>query len=75
AASLAAVLKLAFQSIGVVYGDIGTSVLYLFPSVFSDKVPTHNNIVGALSLIIYSLTLFPLIKYVFVVLQANDNGD
>ncbi|XP_026390755.1 potassium transporter 10-like isoform X2 [Papaver somniferum] len=74
-ASLAAVLKLAFQSIGVVYGDIGTSVLYLFPSVFSDRVSTHNNIVGALSLIIYSLTLFPLIKYVFVVLQANDNGD
>ncbi|KAL5981945.1 hypothetical protein ACLOJK_016012 [Asimina triloba] len=35
----------------------------------------HIDIIGALSLVIYSLTLFPLIKYVFIVLFANDNGD
>lgn len=73
--SIASVMQLAFQSIGVVYGDIGTSPLYVFSSIFSDRVPTHNDIIGALSLIIYSLTLFPLIKYVFIVLWANDNGD
>ncbi|KAK9159782.1 hypothetical protein Syun_006123 [Stephania yunnanensis] len=68
-------MQLAFQSIGVVYGDIGTSPLYVFSSTFSDRIPTKNNILGALSLIIYSLTLFPLIKYILVVLRANDNGD
>ncbi|XP_043722075.1 potassium transporter 5-like isoform X2 [Telopea speciosissima] len=75
ALSIAAVMKLAFQSIGVVYGDIGTSPLYVFASTFTERVPTSDNIIGALSLIIYSLTLFPLIKYVFIVLRANDNGD
>ncbi|KAJ3671934.1 hypothetical protein LUZ60_008013 [Juncus effusus] len=73
--SIATVLKLAFQSIGVVYGDIGTSPLYVFASTFSGRIPQNTAIVGALSLIIYTLTLFPLIKYVFIVLFANDNGD
>ncbi|XP_008775247.2 potassium transporter 5-like [Phoenix dactylifera] len=73
--SMAVVMQLAFQSIGVVYGDIGTSPLYVFASTFADRVPSNDDIVGALSLIIYSLTLFPLIKYVFIVLWANDNGD
>ncbi|KAH0468022.1 hypothetical protein IEQ34_003055 [Dendrobium chrysotoxum] len=73
--SMATVLQLAFQSIGVVYGDIGTSPLYVFPSTFLNRVPSKNDVVGALSLIIYTLTLFPLIKYVFIVLWANDNGD
>ncbi|CAL9770751.1 unnamed protein product [Musa acuminata subsp. burmannicoides] len=73
--STAAVMQLAFQSIGVVYGDIGTSPLYVFASTFSDRVPSKHDIVGALSLIIYSLTLLPLIKYVFIVLRANDNGE
>ncbi|KAJ4818897.1 Potassium transporter [Rhynchospora pubera] len=73
--STAAVLQLAFQSIGVVYGDIGTSPLYVFASTFADRVPDKSDIIGALSLIIYTLTLFPLIKYVFIVLWANDNGE
>lgn len=68
-------MQMAFQSIGVVYGDIGTSPLYVFASTFSDRVPSKHDIVGALSLIIYSLTLLPLIKYVFIVLRANDNGE
>ncbi|KAK1294352.1 Potassium transporter 5 [Acorus calamus] len=75
AVSLATILQLAFQSIGVVYGDIGTSPLYVFASTFTDRIPNKEDITGALSLIIYSLTLFPLIKYVFIVLWANDNGD
>ncbi|KAH9305100.1 hypothetical protein KI387_009504, partial [Taxus chinensis] len=73
--SIAAVLQLAFQSIGVVYGDIGTSPLYVFGSTFPDGIHHPDDILGALSLIIYSLTLVPLIKYVFIVLWANDNGD
>ncbi|XP_043722079.1 potassium transporter 5-like isoform X2 [Telopea speciosissima] len=68
-------LKLAFQSIGVVYGDIGTSPLYVLPGVFPNGIAHSEDILGVLSLIIYSLTLITLIKYVFVVLSANDNGE
>ncbi|KAK9062332.1 hypothetical protein SSX86_019518 [Deinandra increscens subsp. villosa] len=67
-------LQLAFQSLGVVYGDLGTSPLYVFYNTFPDKITDTEDIVGALSLIIYSLTLVPLIKYVFIVCRANDNG-
>uniref|UniRef100_A0A3Q7J1B7 Potassium transporter n=1 Tax=Solanum lycopersicum TaxID=4081 RepID=A0A3Q7J1B7_SOLLC len=69
------ILKLAFQSIGVVYGDIGTSPLFVFATVFPNGVKLEDDILGALSLIFYTITLIPLIKYVFIVLQANDNGD
>ncbi|KAG8374973.1 hypothetical protein BUALT_Bualt10G0051300 [Buddleja alternifolia] len=68
------VLNLALQSIGVVYGDIGTSPLYVFASTFSNGVQHNDDILGVLSLILYTLTLIPLIKYVFVVLRANDKG-
>lgn len=72
----AATLQLAYQSIGVVYGDIGTSPLYVYSSTFSDGVIHHpDDIIGAFSLIIYTLTLLPLCKYVLTVLWANDNGD
>ncbi|KAJ0096125.1 hypothetical protein Patl1_17086 [Pistacia atlantica] len=69
------ILQLAFQSIGVVYGDIGTSPLYVYSSVFSSGINHIDDILGVLSLIFYTLTLIPLIKYTFIVLQANDNGD
>lgn len=68
------ILHLAFQSIGVVYGDIGTSPLYVFSSTFSDGIKNTEDILGVLSLILYTLTLIPLLKYVLVVLHANDNG-
>lgn len=70
------VLCLAFQSLGVVYGDLGTSPLYVFKSTFANGgVRNEDDIIGALSLIIYTLTIIPLIKYVFIVLRANDNGE
>ncbi|KAL4603646.1 hypothetical protein ACB092_10G139600 [Castanea dentata] len=59
------ILHLAFQSIGIVYGDIGTSPLYVYSGI----------LVAALSLIFYAITLFPVIKYMFIVLRANDNGE
>ncbi|XP_028783832.1 probable potassium transporter 11 [Neltuma alba] len=67
-------LRLAYQSLGVVYGDLGTSPLYVFYNTFPQGIDDQEDIIGALSLIIYSLTLVPLLKYVFVVLRANDNG-
>ncbi|KAE8668381.1 putative potassium transporter 11 [Hibiscus syriacus] len=67
-------LRLAFQSLGVVYGDLGTSPLYVFYNTFPDKIEDPEDDVGALPLIIYSRTLIALIKYVFIVCNVNDNG-
>ncbi|KAA8529552.1 hypothetical protein F0562_033649 [Nyssa sinensis] len=69
-------LALAFQTLGVVYGDMGTSPLYVFSDVFS-KVPIRSevDVLGALSLVMYTIALLPLAKYVFIVLKANDNGE
>lgn len=67
-------LRLAFQSLGVVYGDLGTSPLYVFYNTFPHGIGDTEDVIGALSLIIYSLTLIPLLKYVFLVCRANDNG-
>lgn len=68
-------MSLAFQSIGVVYGDIGTSPLYVYASTFTHGISHNDDILGVLSLIFYTIILIPLFKYVFVVLQANDNGE
>ncbi|OLN93258.1 Potassium transporter 5 [Colletotrichum chlorophyti] len=65
---------LAYQSIGVIYGDIGTSPLYVFSSTFSD-LPTKNDLTQVLSLIIWSLTLMVTIKYVFIILRADNEGE
>ncbi|KAE9589227.1 hypothetical protein Lal_00000544 [Lupinus albus] len=69
------VMHLAFQSIGIVYGDIGTSPLYVYASTFTNGINNNDDILGVLSLIFYTITLITLVKYVFIVLQANDNGE
>ena len=71
-------LLLAYQSLGVVYGDLSTSPLYVYTSTFLGKLQNHNNeevIFGAFSLIFWTLTLIPLLKYVFILLSADDNGE
>lgn len=67
---------LAFQTLGVVFGDVGTSPLYTFSVMFS-RAPVNENedVLGALSLVLYTLILIPLIKYIFIVLWANDDGE
>ncbi|XP_061375225.1 potassium transporter 5-like [Gastrolobium bilobum] len=68
-------LSLAFQSIGIVYGDLGTSPLYVFQSTFNNGVRHKDDILGVLSIIIYTIILLPMLKYVFIVLRFNDNGN
>ncbi|GFP98697.1 potassium transporter 7 [Phtheirospermum japonicum] len=65
-----------FETLGVVFGDVGTSPLYTFSVMFS-KAPVNGNedVLGALSLVLYTLILISLIKYVFIVLWANDDGE
>ncbi|KAI8142725.1 potassium transporter-domain-containing protein [Fennellomyces sp. T-0311] len=67
-------LYLAYQSVGVIYGDLGTSPLYVFNSTFT-KTPDREDILGALSMVIWSLTLVCTIKYSIFVLSADDNGE
>jgi KUP system potassium uptake protein len=72
------VMLLAYQSFGVVYGDLSVSPLYVFRSIFSGGIREHvteTEIFGALSLIFWTLTLVPVIKYAFIVLSADDNGE
>lgn len=72
------VLTLAYQSLGVVYGDLATSPLYVYKSTFAEDIQhseTNEEIFGVLSLVFWTLTLIPLVKYVFIVLRADDNGE
>ena len=68
-------MKLAFQSPGVVYSDLGMSPLYVLLGIFPTRVKHNDDILGVLPLVFYSLMLITLIKYVFILLTANDNGD
>jgi KUP system potassium uptake protein len=71
-------IPLTLTALGVVYGDIGTSVLYALRECFfgSHSVPpTHENVLGVLSLIIYSLVLVISIKYVAIVMRADNQGE
>ncbi len=62
-------------ALGIIYGDIGTSPLYVFNSIIKDKVVTETLIIGTLSLIIWTLTLQTTIKYVWLVLRADNKGE
>ncbi len=68
---------LTLGAIGVVYGDIGTSVLYALKEVFaSGRVPfTTDNVYGILSIFFWTLTVIVSIKYVVLVLRADNHGE
>ncbi|KAJ7700275.1 potassium transporter [Mycena metata] len=66
-----ALFFLSFQTLGIIYSDIGTSPLYVLNGIWpaSGDVPPKEDIIGGISAIIWSLTLLPLIKYVFISLM------
>ena len=69
---------LTLTALGVVYGDIGTSPLYAIRECFfgSHSVPpTHENVLGILSLIIYALVMVISVKYVAIVMRADNQGE
>jgi KUP system potassium uptake protein len=71
-------LPLTLTAIGVVYGDIGTSPLYAMRECFygSHSVPpTFENVLGVLSLIVYSLVLVVSVKYIAIVMRADNQGE
>jgi KUP system potassium uptake protein len=62
-------------ALGIIYGDIGTSPLYVLNAITNGKTITHALIIGSLSLIIWTLTLQTTIKYVILTLQADNRGE
>jgi KUP system potassium uptake protein len=62
-------------ALGIIYGDIGTSPLYVLNAITSGKVITEELIIGALSLIIWTLTLQTTVKYVILTLRADNKGE
>ncbi|MFZ1948971.1 MAG: potassium transporter Kup [Pseudolabrys sp.] len=72
-------LPLALGSVGVVYGDIGTSPLYAFReaaiAASADHVVTRGIVLGVLSLIVWALIITVTLKYVLILLRADNNGE
>jgi KUP system potassium uptake protein len=62
-------------ALGIIYGDIGTSPLYVFNSIIKDRVVDEALILGTLSCIIWTLTLQTTIKYVILILRADNRGE
>jgi KUP system potassium uptake protein len=76
--SHSALLPLTFAALGVVFGDIGTSPLYTIRECFfgtHSVPPTHENVLGVLSLVFYSLLLVITVKYVGIVMLADNKGE
>ncbi len=68
-------LGLTIGALGVAYGDIGTSVLYAFKECLHHGLSTDREIVGVLSLIIWSLIILVTVKYIAVVTRADNQGE
>ena len=69
---------LALGALGVVFGDIGTSPLYAIDQIFigpANVAPTQDNVLGAISLAIWTITLVVSIKYAALVLRAENEGE
>ena len=69
---------LAIGALGVVYGDIGTSPLYAIDQIFlgpAGVAPTPDNVLGAISLAIWTITLIVAVKYALLVLRAENDGE
>ena len=64
-----------FIALGIIYGDIGTSPLYVLNAIINGKVISDDLILGGLSCIIWTLTLQTTIKYVILTLRADNRGE
>ncbi len=72
------IVTLTVGAMGVVYGDIGTSPLYAVNEIFfghSGVAPTPDNIIGCISLVLWTITLVVLFKYLLFVLRADNDGE
>jgi len=71
-------IGLIVSAIGVVYGDIGTSPLYALKETFAGHHPipvTPDNVFGVLSLVFWTVTLLVTVKYVIIIMRADNHGE
>jgi len=62
-------------ALGIIYGDIGTSPLYVYNAIIGNRIISETLIIGTLSCIIWTLTLQTTIKYVIMILRADNRGE
>ena len=62
-------------ALGIVFGDIGTSVLYTFSAIVGERTINETLVVGGLSAVFWTLTIQTTIKYIIIVLSADNNGE
>lgn len=62
-------------ALGIIYGDIGTSPLYVLNAIIRSRVISRDLIVGAVSCVIWTLTLQTTVKYIILTLRADNNGE
>ncbi len=62
-------------ALGIIYGDIGTSPLYVFNAIIYDKLISDSLIIGSLSCIIWTITMQTTLKYVIMILRADNRGE
>ena len=71
-------LPLVVGAVGVVFGDIGTSPLYTLKEAFSPHyglVANHDTVLGILSLVFWALMLVVTLKYVTIIMRADNEGE
>lgn len=62
-------------TLGIIYGDIGTSPLYVMKAIIGKEIIREDIVLGAISCVFWTLTLQTTIKYVFLTLKADNNGE
>ena len=62
-------------TLGIIYGDIGTSPLYVMKAIVGERVIDHDLILGGMSCIFWTLTLQTTIKYILLILRADNKGE
>lgn len=71
-------LGMSLAALGIVFGDLGTSPLYALQEAFHPVrgvAPTPDNVIGCLSLFIWSLFVMVSVKYVFILMRADNHGE
>ncbi|MGB8520301.1 MAG: KUP/HAK/KT family potassium transporter, partial [Candidatus Tumulicola sp.] len=71
-------LALALGALGIVFGDIGTSPLYAFRQCFFTQLhvePTHENVLGIVSLILWALILIVFVRYIGMIMRVAHDGE
>ena len=62
-------------ALGIIYGDIGTSPLYVFRAIVGDRTISEELVIGGLSCVFWTITLITTIKYIYLALNADNKGE